>query len=370
MKNIIHYTLSVFLIALLINSAYGFPGMGGNNSTVNTGNNIKLINSTSSDLNIQLIQHLIEVDTVQSVNGIYIHETLIFKNTGNQNFSGRLRTWVQDNAQDIKIGKTEMMAEALPVSMEFNQDTNNISWNDSIEINDPLLPLYIVDYFIPETNATLTGTKYFTKQLVYPVYNYRQDLPAIMLKVTKSNDSSVTLKDEIMNKIEVQGVTEGNSILFRFSNPQFKELNVEISKTPLAGSSSSSGIVMYVILGILILMVVSYPILRKKSEKLQAFEDKIKNSLKKEPGTGEEPSEGTVEGTAEKEQIEEVSDDEDISGMANDKLEKEKNDLISKRNKLEKDYSAGDLLDEEYEELKSSYKIRIGKINARLKQSK
>jgi len=92
--------------------------------------------------------------------------------------------------------------------------------------------------------------------------------------------------------------------------------------------------------------------------------------LKKEPGTEEQPPE-EMEEIAEEEQIEEVSeDDEDISGKTNDELEEEKNDLISKRNKLEKDYSAGDLMDEEYEELKDSYKTRIGKINARLKQSK
>lgn len=372
MKKVSYYAISIFLIVFLINSAYGFPGMAGN-TTVKTENitqtGIDLINATQSDQDIQMIQHLIEIDAVRSVNGIYVRETLIFKNTGDKNFSGTLRTWVMDGAENPRIGKTEMMVESQPVPVEFRSNGNIISWNDSIMPNDPLLPLYIVDYFIPsEANGALGETKYYSKKLAYPTlinyeYGQRTDLPAIVLKVTKSNDSSVKLRDENGNEIPAQDVAEeGNSIVYRFSSPQFKELNVEISKTAVSSMGNYAG---YVILGVLIILILSYPMMRKKSERLQAFENRIRNSLKsKQPE--ETAVEDEVEEAVEEEPME--SGEEELSGKTIDELEVEKSELVSKLDELEKDYSSGNMLDEEYEELKSSYRSKLEKVNKRLKQ--
>ncbi len=370
MKKII-YLIPVFLIFLSTSTAFGFAEMARNNSTDEA---VQLTNATQSDQDIQLIQHLIEVDAVRSVDRLYVRETLIFKNIGNENFSGTLRTRVQDDAGDVKIGKTEMMAGAQPVQIAFERDANIpniVRWSDSIMVNDPLLPLYIVDYFIPaKSDGTLTETKHYSKKIAYPTlinykYGQRTDLPAIVLKVTKSNDSSVTLQDENMKKIPSQEVTEeGNSMTFFFSTPQFKELNIEISKSAV---SSIWGYAGYVILGILILLVFSYPTIRKKSEKLQAFEGKIKNSLKREEEeTGEEITEEAVEDEQEEEPLEE----EDLSGKSKKELDDEKNETLSRLEELEKDYSSGNLLDEEYEELKGTYKAKIREINKNLKQSR
>src|SRR5659263_591030 len=77
MKNITKIIISTFLVILLINGALGFPGMGGNSNATNATNTtnipqetgtipqIDLNNTTESDQDIIMIQHLIEIDTVQ-----------------------------------------------------------------------------------------------------------------------------------------------------------------------------------------------------------------------------------------------------------------------------------------------------------------
>jgi hypothetical protein len=116
MKTLNKYVISIFLVTFLISTVYGFPGMVANKSTVQTSQN----NSTQSDQDIQLLQHLIEIDTIQfeSQNRLYVRETLTFKNIGTQNFSGTLRTWVPDDAENISVGRTEMMANA---EREYNK---------------------------------------------------------------------------------------------------------------------------------------------------------------------------------------------------------------------------------------------------------
>ncbi len=105
MKKINQFLISLILIAILTNPVLGYAGMGGNTSRATTGNltqnvqgNIDLANTTESDQNIILVQHLIEVDAAQfeEQNKIYVRETLIFKNIGDMNFQGTLRTWVPE----------------------------------------------------------------------------------------------------------------------------------------------------------------------------------------------------------------------------------------------------------------------------------
>ncbi len=185
------------------------------------------------------------------------------------------------------------------------------------------------------------ATQRYSKTLTYPAlinYKYVQnpELPALILKVTKSEDSSVALLDENNNKISPQEVSEeGNSIINRFYSPQFKKLNIEISESAV----SPAGIAGYVILGILILLVLLYPVLRKKSEKLQSTEEKI---------TPEEYAGFLVK--------------------TKEELENEKSEILSKLSNLDKDYTSGNLLDEEYEERRKSYEENVEKINRRIEQ--
>ncbi len=363
MKTLNKYVISIFLVIFLISTAYGFPGMGANKSTVQTDPN----NSTQSDQNIQLLQYLIEIDAIQfqSQNRLYVRETLIFKNTGTENFSGTLRTWVQDGAENISVGRIEMMANVAPIPLNIIQNGNIISWQDFIEKNSSLPPLYAVEYVLPTNNLNK-----FSKKLLYPTLISK--VPgSLILKITKNREDSVIVTDENGNDIGASGnpKEEDNSVLYGWVAPGFTEINIQISKP----AATPSGIAGYVILGLLILLALSYPVLRKKSERIQAFEGKIRTSFERKPEEAVEESEEAVEETAEtsteSEEAVAETDEAEFAGKTRDELENEKNELISRLDKIEKDYASGNLIDEEYEELGSSLRAKIERINKRIEET-
>ncbi len=368
MKTLNKYVISIFLVTSLISTAYGFAGMGANKSTVQT----DLNNSTQSDQDIRLLQHLIEVDSVQfeSQNRLNIRETLTFKNTGTENFSGTLRTWVPDGAENISVGRAEMMADVVPMPLNIIQNGNVISWQDNIGVGTP--PLYVVEYVVTE-NPSANSISY-SKKLTYPtLINYKYggnpSLPAVILKIRKPAGSSIKLLDENGDTISTQDVSEtDDSTLYKFSSPQFKEINIQISKP----AATPAGIAGYVILGLLILLALSYPVLRKKSERIQAIEGKIRTSFKRKPEeAAEEPEEAveeTPETSEESEEAEAETDEAEFAGKSRDELENEKNELLSRLDKIEKDYASGNLIDEEYEELGSSLRAKIERINNRIEK--
>lgn len=370
MKKVMQYIFPVILIIFLINPAFGFPKTD-NNSTQPSGN------ITQSDQDIILVQHLIEVDAVQlqSENKLLVQETLIFKNTGSQNFSGFLRTWAPDGALDIKLARSEMMTGGGFVNIPFIQNGNIISWHDFVEKNNRLPFLYVTEYTLSQKpEGTFSKTQVYLKKLVYPTlinYKYIQKsgLPAIILKVTKPEKSSITLLDENRNKISPDEVNDdGNSIIAKFDSPRFKELNLEISK-PVA---TAAGIAGYVILGIVIFLIISYPIIRKKSEKIQALEEKIRNALKREAEETVEESEEISEGTTSEPTLsgEAVAPEEDteFEGKTREELESLKNEMLSNLNELDKEYESGNLMDEEYDELRKSYDEKVKRITKKIEQ--
>jgi hypothetical protein len=377
MKKIIQYIIPIIFIIFLVNPAYSFPP----GATAQPGLN----NTTESDQDIVLVQHLIEVDAVQlqSENKLLVRETLIFRNTGTKNFSGFLRTWVPDGAKDIKLARSEMMTGGGFVNLPFIQNGNIISWQDFVEKNSRLPFLYVTEYtLLQKPEGTFSKSQMYSKKLIYPTlinykYTSKPGLPAIVFKVTKSEKSSITLLDENRNKISPDEVNEeGNSIINRFESPQFKELNIEIS-TPVA---TPAGIAGYVILGLVIVLVISYPLIRKKSEKIQALEEKIRSSLKREEAeetveeTVEEISEETIEETPSEvpaesgETVSPVEEDTEFEGKTREELENLKNEMLSKLSELDKEYASGNLMDEEYEELRKSYKEKAERITKKMEQ--
>ena len=382
MKKSIHYTIPIFLIIFLINPAFGFAGMTANESTAQ----LDMNNITESDQDIVLVQHLIEVDAVQlqSQNKLLVRETLIFRNTGTKNFSGFLRTWVPDEARDIKLARSEMMTGGGFEPLPFVQNGSIISWQDFVEKNSRLPFLYVIEYTLgQEPKGTFSQIEKYSKKLTYsPLINYtyiqRPELPAIVLKITKPEGSLITLTDENRNKISPSEASEeGNSVMDRFYSFQFNELNIEISKSTI----TPAGIAGYVIIGLLIILVLSYPLIRTKSEKIQALEGKIRNSLKREETeeiyeeAAEEIGEETVEeeatSVAQAEAEEEISpaaEDTELEEKTREELLNLKTEMLSKLGELDKEYESGNLLDEEYDELRTSYQQKVEKITRRLEQ--
>lgn len=362
MKNITKIIFSIFLVFLLANNAFGFAGMGGNTSNTSipqeTGTvaPINFNNTTESDQDIVMVQHLIEVDAVlmKADNKVFIRETLIFRNIGTQDFFGTLRTWMPDGSEKISVARSEMMTGGGMVPMDFSQDGNIISWKDYVEKNSRLPFLYAIEYSVKQ-NAE--GTELFSKKLAFPTlisYEYMEkpDLPAIVVKITKPEGNSVKFIDENGNKIVASEVDEKGEI-FRFSSPEFKEINIEISKSLLPDASSQS-YAAYVVIGILIILVILYPSIKKK----------LKTNTSE---TKEEAIEITPD-----EEIEESSDTDVPSGKFESKnvleLEDLKKELLSRIRDIKKEYESGDLLDEEYEDKKRSYQDELKAIEKRLKK--
>ncbi|MDO9097790.1 MAG: hypothetical protein Q7U60_06690 [Candidatus Methanoperedens sp.] len=387
MTRIKQYIFSIFLIAFLINTAYGIAGM----NTGNTTEQPDLVNTTESDQDIVLVQSLIEVDVVQlsSENKIFVRETLIYKNVGNKNFSGLLRTWVPDGAEiawqgdDGRISmqnavqRRNMMDGALEYPIQLTQKGNIISWKEQISVTG-LPPLYVVAYILPgEPEGTLTTAKHYSKVLLYPTLTKQP--ASIVLKVIKSKEESVTVTDEKGSRISTSGNPreEENSVLYGWEMPEFKEFRIEISKPAI----TFAGIAGYLILGLVIILVLSYPFIRKKSEKIQALEEKIRNSLKREETeeTYEEAPEETVdevedaiEDTTSDVMAEEggevppAAEDAEFEGKTREELENLKNEMLSKLAELDKDYESGNLMDEEYEELRKPYQEKAERITKKI----
>lgn len=372
MKKSIHYTIPIFVIIFSINPAFGFAEMTANDSTAQ----LDLVNTTESDQDLVLLFQLIEMDAVeqQSENNLLVRETLVFKNTGTKNFSGTLRTWVPDGAKGIIVEKRDMSTGSLIKSLTAVQNGNIISWRDSIEKNNPLSPLYFVGYVLKaEPKGTFTKTKHYSKMLLYPTLITKQ--PNMMvLKVIRNQGENVAITDEKGNSISASGNPEEGR--YEWQLPEFKELNIEISKPAV----TPAGIAGYVILGLVIVLVISYPLIRTRSEKIQALEEKIRNSLKREETeeiyeeTAEEAGEEVVEeATSEvpaeaEEEVSPVEEDTEFEGKTREELENLKNEMLSKLSELDKEYASGNLLDEEYDELRKSYQKKAERITKKLEQ--
>ncbi len=368
MKTIKMFLISAILIALFTNPVFGYPGMMGNTSGANTSNitqndqRIDTVNTTQSDQNIEISSHLIELDADRyaSQNKLYVRETIVFRNAGMKHFSGSLKTWIPDGVENITVGKVQMQAEAAGQDIVTARNGNIISWQDYIVANN--VAMYVIEYLISaEQEGTVTKSLHYSKKLSYPtLINYKYipspGYPVFILKVSKSRDSSITLQDENRNKIIVEEVIEEDgSVINRFSSIQFKEINIEVSKSAI----DTSKVALYLIIGLLIILVLSYPVIRKKSAKLQKIEEKIGSSLKREPLDEEEQEEAK--------EVEEkpAPESEELSGKTDDEQDSEKRELVTKLKELENDYASGKLMDEEYEELRNSYQEKLKKLNNR-----
>ncbi len=377
------FIVFIFLIAFLT-PAYGYPWMAANNSTAqNTTAQVQadvLLNTTSSDKDI-ILWHLIEVDAlqIQSQNALYVRETLIFENNGTQNFSGSLRTWIPAGAQIIKsnesgeIAKEEMttgnIVGYLPIEQNIVQNGNIVSWSDEIETNS--VAFYIIEYQVAaNTERSLNKNVAYTKMLAYPaLINYQYgapelNIPPLTLVITKPQGTSVTMTDENGNKINPSDESkQGNTVTERFSSVQFQGFNIVFSS-----AINSTQIAVYVIIGLLIVIALSYSFLRKRNVRLQAFEEKIRGSLKQEEikETKKEVPE-TVEKTERKTgKVDE--EDTELDGKTSDELVNLKNEILSKQSELEEEYKSGNLIDEEYEELRKLHKEKIERINRRIEK--
>ena len=239
--------------------------------------------------------------------------------------------------------------------------------------NSSLPFLYALEYTVQQKAAgTISSSEIFSKKLAVPAltsYKYVENPnigSALVLKITKPEGNTVQFTDENGNKIAATDVDEKGGI-FRFSSPKFQEINVEISSSPLPTSASQSYIP-YIVIGILIILALLYPYIRKK---LKSEDGK---------GKGKETSEkNRTKATKinKREEIEKPSEaDSAVSAVSSGKYDGKKvnelldikKQLLSSIKDLEKKYESGDLLDEDYEDKRKSYQDDIKEIEEKLKK--
>jgi hypothetical protein len=189
-----------------------------------------------------MAQHLIEVDAVQmkSDNKMFIRETLIFRNIGTKDFYGSLRTWLPDGGENIKLSRSELQTGAGLIALDFEKNGNIISWKDYVEQNNKLPVLYIIEYTIAMESGASSIIGIYTKKLSVPMLiNYRYiekpGLSSLVIKITKPQGNTVKFIDENKKDITLEEVDESGDII-RFSSPQFKEINVVLTKTQTPSS--------------------------------------------------------------------------------------------------------------------------------------
>jgi hypothetical protein len=353
------YLISIFLMVLLINTAYGFPGMGGNNTTIaqNTGiqTPLDLKNATESDQDIIISQHLIEIDALQlqSENKLFIRETLIFKNIGLKDFYGSLRTWLPDGNENIKLSKSEMMQGGEMTTLDFNKTGNIISWQEYIEKNSSLPPLYYVEYVVAQEASS--GNESYSKKLLSPtLINYKYGSSPFVIIIKKANESSVKFFDENRNEIKPVDSDENGGI-YRFSPSQFKEVNVELSKSSVIPAAKQNYTV-YVVIGILILLVLVYPYISSKLKRGKSDKTSKVTSSSNAGKSREEKSRSVNN-----------SPEEKLKGNSDADMDPLRKELGLKLKELETKYKSGDLLDEEYEDEKNAIQNKLKSINKRSK---
>jgi hypothetical protein len=361
------YLISIFLIVFLINTACGDGYMVGNNTTISQETAIEkpldLKNATESDQDIIMAQHLIELDAVQlqSENKLLIKETLTFKNIGTKDFNGFLRTWLPDGSEMINVSKSEMMAEGGLNSLDFNRTGNIISWQEYVEQNSKLPVLYTVEYTVALKPGASSITGIYSKKLAYPTlinYEYvkiRSDLSPFVVKITKPQESSIKLFDENRNEITQLKKDEASDI-YRCDSLQFKELNIEISRSS-AIPAVQKDYAVYVI-GILILLILLYPYINNKLKRGEAGKT-LKVTSSSYAGKSREERSRSGNNS--------VRSEEEFKGNSDTEMDPLRKELGLKLTELETKYKSGELLDEEYEEEKNAIQNKLKSMNKRSK---
>jgi hypothetical protein len=267
-----------------------------------------------------------------------------------------------EGSEKIVVSKSEMMTGGGLTPLEFNKTGNVLSWKDYVEKNSTLPLIYAVEYTVAMKPGASSIAGTFSKKLAdSTLINYRYiekpGLPALVVKITKPQESSIKIFDENRDEITPGEVNETGDII-RFSSPQFKELNIELSTSSAIPAEKKNNTMVYLILGILILLVLLYPYISKKLKREESDKTlKVTSSSYAGKAKEERSRSGNNSVRSEKE-LKGNSDTE------NDPLRKE---LGLKLKELETKYKSGDLLDEEYEDEKNAIQNKLKSMNKRSK---
>jgi len=322
---------------------------------------------------VVIVRHLIEVDQVSNPGYLKIGETLVLKNIGTGNYTGPLFTWLPDGAFNVGLARVGMSANTSGIPLNvFIVNDNVIGWNDTILAGSVMIPMYQLQYMVPaEPIGKMTESVTFTKKLKYPTnvnYDYipSSGMPALIVKLVKSDDLTTSIVNEDGSKIEADSidVLEGSKT-YSWVQPQFVEVSFVLSRSSIDKSEVS----LYLLLLLVIILIIGIPILRGKTPSARGLKEKTSKAkpekedediyLEQEDEEYDEEFDEDIEtgeGIEESMSAVSVLNTEDLGNFDIDELKSAKKALLNVLTKLDEDYADGALSEEEYNSIRDKYK--------------
>jgi len=378
-KSSIIFTIALFFLILLLtfSTVSAYPEMVENGDAADSSNIIQGNPTSSYGTDIVMMQQLVEIDQVSYDDYIKVAETLVIRNAGTENYTGPIYAWMPDKAFEVNIALLEMAMSGQINLIEYSIQGNVVSWNGTVLAGPNMPPMYRLEYKVPKASTDIIS---ITKKLKYPTlvnYNYMPSpgMPALVIKIMKSDDMEISFTNGVGNKIEADSVEIlEDSRTYNWALPLFEEITIK-SEKPGVGSAD---ITLYLLIAIIIIVIIGYSVLRGKSTAIKNFEEKLaavipqkqddEIYLDKEDEEDEYEDDGDVDDEDEYEDDEDVEDEDeyedeedefeeaDINDLNLDQLRSAKKSILNLLLELDEDYSNGNLSEDEYNRIRSDYK--------------
>jgi len=358
-SSIIFTSALLFLIfSFTFSTVSAFAGMGANDNVSTSSNSMGANPTYSYGTDIVMMQQLIEIDQVSYDDYIKVAETLVIWNAGTENYTGPIYAWMPDEAFEVNIALLEMVMSGQINLIEYSIQGNVVSWNGTVLAGPNMPPMYRLEYKVPKAS---TDTISVTKKLKYPTlvnYNYipSPGMPALVIKVMKSEDMEISFTNGAGNKIEADSVEIlEDSKTYNWALPLFEEITIK-SEKPGVGSSD---ITLYLIIALIIIVIIGYSVLRGKSTAIKNFEEKLAAVIPQKQDDEiylDKEDEEDLEDEDEHEDDEDEFEVADINDLNLDQLRSAKKSILNLLLELDEDYSSGNLSEEEYNRIRSDYK--------------
>jgi len=358
-RSLIFTSVLFYLIFLLtFSTVSAYPEMAENGNAADSINSMGGNPTYSYGTDIVMMQHLIEIDQVSYDGYIRIAETLVIRNSGTENYTGPIYAWIPDEAFEVNIALLEMTMSGQINLIEYSMVENVVSWNGTVLAGSNMPPMYRLEYKVPKASIDTISV---TKKLKYPTlvnYNYLPSpgMPALVIKVMKSDEAETSFTNGAGNKIEADSVEIlEDSRTYNWALPLFEEITIK-SDNPGAGSSD---ITLYLLIVLVIILIIGYPVLRGKSTSLKNLEEKLAAVIPEKQDDEiywDKEDDDDEEDIGKTSSTKSILDGADIKDFDLDQLRSAKKSMLNILLKLDEDYSNGNLSEEEYNRIRSDNK--------------
>ena len=286
-------------------------------------------------------EYLVDLSYNVDGNTAIAGETIVFRNSGDENHTDDLCVAIPRDAEIMrvwKMGHQIMNASSIPV--QYEHDGGTLCWNTTIAPGS--MAMYSITYAAP-----ITESGEFVKNLDPVVMNY----PIASFRLNVSTGGIIELTDENGAVIKQDPVEyrAGGALYVWADGVPFRELHVKTSQPP---PSSMDKWIVYGIIAVLILAALSYPIIHVRNNKMRDAEGGNKFACASCSACSEDKEDDKEPRGGDWDEMDEIITE--ISQTEEDLIRK-KRAIIAVLNKLEEDRDAGAVSDADYKRLSSKY---------------